>query len=256
MSMEQASAATQALPGSMGAGGVSIVIMAFNEAHTIGAFVREIAQTLQRTGRPHEIVIIDDGSTDATGAVIARLAAEMPGIRPIRHAVNQGLGGVYRTGFGAARGEWLSFFPADGQFPASIITQFLALSDDADMILGYVPAGARAWSARCLSWAERALYRLLFGPMPRFQGIFMCRRRMLDQLVLTSTGRGWAVVMELVIRAAHGGYRITSVLTNMEPRTNGASKVSNLRTVAANLRQVLALRRRLGRSWRRQGRDA
>src|SRR5262249_48668612 len=70
-----------------------------------------------------------------------------------------------------------------------------------------------SWLAKGLSLGERLLYRLLFGRFPRFQGIFMIRRRLLGELPLLSDGRGWGIVMELILRAARGPYALVRVPT-------------------------------------------
>lgn len=219
--------------------------MAYSEVASLEAAVRELHDALEHLGRPYELLIIDDGSTDGTGALADRMAAELAGVRVIHHGVNRGLGGVYRTGFSEARMPLLSFFPADGQFSPAILALFLPLIDDSDFVLGYLPAGRRALQGRLLSWAEQVLYRLLFGRLPRFQGILMFRREILTRIPLTATGRGWAVLIELIIRASRGGCRMRSVPIELRPRTSGASKVHNFRTIASNLQQVFALRRRL-----------
>jgi len=226
---------------------LSVVVMAYNEAGSLEAVVHEIHQTLEGLGRPYEVLIVDDGSSDGSAELADRLAETLPGVRVVHHPVNQGLGGVYRTGFAQARGDWITFFPADGQFPAAIIGQFAALMDRADMVLGYLlPERKRSLLGQALSALERLLYRLLFGPLPRFQGVLMFRRSLLDQFALKSSGRGWAVLMELIIRTNRGGYRVLSVPTAMRPRMSGRSKVNNPRTIWANLRQAIALRRDLG----------
>jgi len=219
--------------------------MAYNEVASLEGVAREIQAALLRIGRPHEIVIVDDGSRDGTGALADRLSLEVPGLRAVHHDPNQGLGGVYRTGFKQAHLELVTFFPADGQFSATIIEQFVPLSADCDFVLGYLPERARSPLARFLSGAERLLYRGLFGPLPRFQGILMFRRAVLDRLTLRSDGRGWAVLMELLIRASRAGLRMRSVPIELRPRSSGVSKVQNLRTIVSNLRQVLALRAQL-----------
>jgi dolichol-phosphate mannosyltransferase len=168
-------------------------------------------------------------------------------VRVIHHPENRGLGGVYRTGFEGARGDLVTFFPADGQFPAEIIASFHPLMSHYDLVLGYLPNRDGSLVARGLSAAEKVLYRVLFGPMPRFQGVFMLRRAVLASLSLETTGRGWGVVMEMVLRVSRGGHRVTSVATSLRARRSGRSKVNNPHTVLANLRQVVALRRRLGR---------
>jgi len=225
---------------------LSVVVMTYNEAGSLEAVVHEIHQTLEELGRPYEVLIVDDGSDDGSAELADRLAETLPGVRVVHHPVNQGLGGVYRTGFAQARGDWITFFPADGQFPAAIIGQFAPLMDRADMVLGYLPERKRSLLGQALSALERLLYRLLFGPLPRFQGVLMFRRSLLDQFALKSAGRGWAVLMELIIRTSRGGYRVLSVPTMMRPRMSGRSKVNNLRTIWANLRQAIALRRDLG----------
>ncbi len=73
----------------------------------------------------------------------------------------------------------------------------------------------------------------------------MIRRELLDGLELKSTGRGWAIILELIIRTMRGGYRVISVPTEMRPRMSGKSKVNNPRTILANLKQAFMLRRLL-----------
>jgi len=224
---------------------LTVVVMAYNEAATVEATVCEIATTLTNVEKAYEILIVDDGSSDGTSAIADDLATSMPSVRVIHHAPNAGLGGVYRTGFREARGELITFFPADGQFPASIIEQFVPLTQDVDMVLGYLPDRRSSLVAKGLSFIERALYRALFGYFPTFQGVLMFRRRLLRELPLLSEGRGWAVLMELIIRAGRGDYRLVSAPTTMRPRRSGTSKVNNLRTIMSNTRQMFALRRLL-----------
>jgi glycosyltransferase involved in cell wall biosynthesis len=225
--------------------GVSVVVMAFNEREGLAPVVGDIRETLLGLGRDWEIVIVDDGSSDGTGAVADGLAAEIPGVRVVHHEGNRGLGDVYRTGFKEARKDLLTFFPADGQFPSANIATFVPLMTDRDLVLGYLPVHGRGPLAAALSKTERALYRILFGPLPRFQGILMVRRALLGRLELESSGRGWAVIMELILRAQRAGCRIHSEPTSVRPRRAGLSKVQDLRTIWSNLRQVAALRRRL-----------
>jgi glycosyltransferase involved in cell wall biosynthesis len=226
---------------------LSVVVMAYDEAANLEAVVRELHGAIGALPGPRadEILIIDDGSRDGTGPLADWLAEELAGVRVIHHGVNRGLGGVYRTGFTEADRELVTFFPADGQFPATIIQSFYPLMQHHDLVLGYLPERASSPLAKGLSAAEKALYRLLFGPMPRYQGVFMVWRRVLQGLTLHTTGRGWGIVMEMVLRIFRGAYRVTSVPTTLRPRMSGQSKVNNLRTIWINLKQAVALRRTL-----------
>jgi glycosyltransferase involved in cell wall biosynthesis len=224
---------------------VTVVVMNWNEVGTLAATVAELKGTLSQLGRPWEILIVDDGSSDGSEALADRLAGEDPSVRVIHHPVNLGLGGVYRTGFKEARGEFVTFFPADGQFPASIVAQFRPEMEKVDVVLGYLPERRTDPMGRLLSWGERLLYRALLGPMPRFQGVLMFRRSLLQRFPLYSAGRGWAVLMEFIIRASRAGVPSASLPTTIRPRSVGTSKVNNLRTIASTLRQIMGLRQHL-----------
>jgi glycosyltransferase involved in cell wall biosynthesis len=224
---------------------LSVFLMAYNEAAAVEATASEITGELLGLGVPFEFIIIDDGSADATPVKADHIASSVANTRVIHHAVNMGLGGVYRTGFSEAKGEFVTFFPADGQFPAWIIGGFLELIQDSDMVLGYIPGRKSSAAAKMLSALEKALYGVLFGRLPRFQGILMFRRSLLDEFKLVSSGRGWAVLMELIIRTKRAGKRIKCAPTSMRQRSSGASKVNNLPTIFANLGQVISLRRYL-----------
>jgi dolichol-phosphate mannosyltransferase len=221
---------------------ISVVLMAFNEAASLAAVTTEIHGELARLGTGHELLIINDGSSDGTGKIADEMAAALPGVRVRHHDTNLGLGAVYRTGFAQSRGDLVTFFPADGQFSASIIGRYLAAIDDVDIILGTLPERGGPIAGRLLSLAERMLLRMLFGRFPRFQGILMFRRTLLDGARLVSKGRGWTVLMEFILRQARAGARIKNIPITIRPRTGGGSKVNNLRSVVSNLRQVLALR--------------
>jgi glycosyltransferase involved in cell wall biosynthesis len=229
---------TAAVPGPR----LSVVVMAWNEAASLASVARELDDELRRLGESYEILVIDDGSTDGTSAIADQLAASLPALRVHHHGDNRGLGGVYRTGFAETRGQLLTFFPADGQFPASILASYLPAMADADLILGVLPERDDGRLAQLLSFAERALLRALFGHFPRFQGILMFRTDLLQGTRLVSRGRGWTVLMEFILRQARAGARIKNMPITIRPRASGTSKVNNLRSIASNLRQVLELR--------------
>ncbi len=224
---------------------ISIVVMAFNEVENLEAAVAEIAGALERVPGLHEIVLIDDGSSDGTGALADALASRYPRLRVVHHPENLGLGGAYRSGFVAARGRFVMFFPADGQFPPRFIAPFRRRAEQVDMVLGYRPGRRESWVGEILSVGERVLYFLLLGPMPRFHGLVMFRRSLLETIPLESRGRGWAVMMELILKTHRGGYRVEHLPIDIRPRARGASKVNNLPTIWANLRQMVALRNAL-----------
>jgi dolichol-phosphate mannosyltransferase len=232
---------------------ISLIVMAYNEAGAVAGVLREIDAVLAPSELTYEVLVVDDGSDDGTGAIADEVAASLPSTRVFHHDANRGIGEVYRTGFGAAAGECITFLPADGQFPAAIVTQFAPLMADADLVAGYFTDIRRSVPARVLSSCERLLYWVMFGNLPRFKGVMMFRRSLLGDLGIEPHGRGWGVLMEILVKARRSGMRIKSVPTPLRARESGHSKVNNLRSVYANLTQAIELRRSLG-SPRREAR--
>ena len=93
---------------------ICVAIMCYNEAASLERVVGEIRAELQRLGVDHEVVIIDDGSTDGSREIADRLAREVPEVRVVHHPVNLGLGAVYREAFRCGTKELATAFPADG----------------------------------------------------------------------------------------------------------------------------------------------
>jgi len=221
---------------------ISAIVMTYNEVKSLDATASELSMSLAGLGCSYEIIIVDDGSSDGSASLADSLAKSIKGVRVIRHNSNKGLGGVYSTGFNNAKGDLVTFFPADGQFPADIIKQFVSSIKNTDMVLGYLPNRKSSLIAKVLSLSEKILYCLLFGPLPKFQGVMMFRRQLLEKIQLKSKGRSWAVLMELIIRTKRNGYKIISVPTQFRSRASGVSKVNNLSTVWENLTAVISLR--------------
>jgi glycosyltransferase involved in cell wall biosynthesis len=217
--------------------------MAYNEESTIREVYQEVQNSLRDIGGKNEIIVVDDGSSDGTKEAISMMIEDSINDRAISYSSNRGLGSVYRTGFDEAKGKFVTFFPADGQFPASEIKDFYKLNLGADLVLGYLPQLKRSVVSIILSKIERLMYKFLLGPMPRFQGLFMFRREILERFELVSEGRGWGVVMEFIIRVSRNGGVIKSLPGTTYPRKVGKSKVNNLETMWSNLKQIFYLRK-------------
>jgi dolichol-phosphate mannosyltransferase len=224
---------------------LTVAILAYNEESNLRWVIDEMVGELASIAEPWEIMIIDDGSTDGTGRLADDLAREDARVRVVHHGVNRGLGGAYRTGFDEAKGTFLIFYPADGQFAPDIIPRFYRQMGELDMLLGYLPNFKRPPFARVASIAEKVLYRLLIGKMPRFQGVLMFRTALLKDIPLELSGRGWGILLEFIFRVFNGPYRVRSTPTDMRARRSGESKVMNANTIRANLEQLFALRRSL-----------
>jgi glycosyltransferase involved in cell wall biosynthesis len=116
--------------------GISVILTSCNDAATLEADVLAVTQTLERIGRSHEIIIVDDGSTDATAEIAERLAAANRRVHLIRHDPPRGCGAALRSGVAVAKHPLVWQFDGGGQFDAADIEKLLAQIDRADIVCG------------------------------------------------------------------------------------------------------------------------
>ena len=117
---------------------VSVLVPAKDEAENLPEFVAQAAAALGAAPFSAELVVVDDGSADATPQVLTELAARYRFLRWRRHRTRQGIADALRTAGEAARGDVLVFYPADLQYLPSEIPSLVApiLAGEADLVTG------------------------------------------------------------------------------------------------------------------------
>lgn len=228
--------------------GLSVIVPAYNEGPNIDPVVREIVDTI--ASEPwvgaYEIVLVDDGSTDDSGAVIDRLGREFPQVRPFHHDVNRGLGAALTTGFRASRGAAVGFITADGEIGIDQLLRLYREFGDYDLLQSGRERTVGA-ERRILTWGVDVMMRLILGFWhDGAVGIYLVRGEVVRRVPLHS-GTGLAN-LEVVLYCQHHGLKIgKSGVTRARPRLSGQSKVTNLPTIARTLWEMWKLRRRIGR---------
>jgi glycosyltransferase involved in cell wall biosynthesis len=124
---------------------LSVVIPAYNEAGVVAEVVQSVIQCLTDAEIPHEVIVVDDGSTDGTSEAAARTTA-----RVIRHRSNRGYGASLKTGIHAARYRAICITDADGTYPVSQIPALYQAFASADMVVG-----ARTGASVAIPWIRR-----------------------------------------------------------------------------------------------------
>src|SRR5829696_10101931 len=118
--------------------GLSIFFPAYNDSGTIASMVIRAVQAASELTPDYEVIVVNDGSADATPQIVDELARTYPQVRAVHHPKNRGYGGALRTGFATARKELIAYTDGDAQYdPAEIELLWNRLTDDADMVNGY-----------------------------------------------------------------------------------------------------------------------
>lgn len=114
---------------------VSVIIPCFNEESAIESSIVAISAAVAGIDK-HEIIVVDDGSTDASAAVLAGLLPRFPMLRIITHEQNRGYGAALKTGIRRAHGELIAITDADGTYPNERLAELIGLCRDRDMVVG------------------------------------------------------------------------------------------------------------------------
>jgi len=227
----------------------SVVIPAFNEAARLPRYLDEVVSYLHARGEAWEVVVVDDGSTDETAAVVRAAAQRRPEVRLIRLEPNGGKGAAVRAGMTAARGTLRLFADADGATPIAELKRLeAALAAGADVAIGsrvLAAPGVVVRAQRHRVVAGRIFNRLTgwFG-LPGIEdsqcGFKAFTAAAAADLFPRLQTRGYGFDVELLLRARARGWRVVEVAVNWEDQRG--SKVSVLRNGPGMLWQVMVAR--------------
>jgi dolichyl-phosphate beta-glucosyltransferase len=203
----------------------SIIIPAYNEAARILPYLRRIVEYMRGRGGPFEVLVVDDGSIDATSSIVSDLATSVPEIRLLRIPDRRGKGAAVRRGMQAAAGQLQLFADADGATPIEELPRLeQAIEQGADLAIG-----SRALASRLPEFSVHArLYRTVLGSLFNMAvrqggiqniadtqcGFKLFRRSVAQDLFSVATIDGYGLDLELLYVAQGRRYRVAEVPIN------------------------------------------
>jgi glycosyltransferase involved in cell wall biosynthesis len=226
---------------------LSIVLPAYNEQANIAQAVQRASEVATRYCAEHEIVVVDDGSSDATAAIVRELASQDATVRLVQHEHNQGYGGALKSGFLAASLDLVFFTDSDNQFDLDEIGPFLNLIDSVDVVAGYRIKRSdplvRRVNAKAWNYLVRAMF---YVPVRDIDCAFkLFRRDVFDGLELESVGA--MVNTELMVKLGRSGYRVVELGVSHYPRVAGTPRGASLRVIGHAFAELSRMHGRLAR---------
>ncbi len=226
-------------------GMVSLVVPAYNEEKRLGANLPRMLKYFEDLGRPFELVVVDDGSTDATAQIVEDASRSCAGIRLLRHEKNMGKGHAVRTGMLEAAGDYVIFTDADLSTPIDTADEFLKyLSNGSDVVVGNRRMRESNLETR-QPWHREFLGRI-FTRMTRFLlrspvsdqtcGFKGFKRRAAAEVFGRQRVFDWAFDAEILYIAARRGFRVKQL-----PVTWRDEPGSKVRVIAACARSFFSL---------------
>lgn len=205
--------------------GISIVLPAYNEEDNIATAITRCLAVLEQMGRPHEVIVVNDGSKDQTLARSRELAERHPQVRVIDFERNRGYGVALSAGFQSAKYSFVFYTDSDNQFDVSELKYLLPIIDSYDLVVGFRIYRYDLPLRLFLSWGYNMLIRLLFRI--RLHDVDcsfkLMRREIFDVIQLEA--RDFFIDTEIVLKANRLGFRINEVGVRHYPRMAGHTTV-------------------------------
>ena len=227
---------------------LSVILPAHNEEQVIADTVSSVCATLAGWTQDFEVIVVNDGSIDNTGAILTGLAELEPRLRIITHPVNQGYGAALVSGFESVSKDLAFFMDSDGQFEIQDLADFFPYLAEYDAVLGYRIQRQDTWLRKLNAWGWKQVVRLVLGVRVRdLDCAFKLYRAEFLQRHHFET-RGAMINAEMVYKFIHDGYTFKEVGVHHLPRKAGQATGANLKVVLRAFRELLIY----ARKWRRE----
>lgn len=222
-------------------GTMSVIFPAFNEEGNIRRTVETIVKVLHKIALRWEIIVVDDGSSDATALICDDLKARYAEVEVIRHCQNRGYGAALKSGIMAAQYDLIFFSDSDGQFDLRELQQLICWSGDYDIVAGYRAKRHDPLHRRINALGWNVLVRLVLGIKIRdIDCAFkLFRRAVFDQVQIRCVGA--MVNTEILAQATRLGMRIHQVKVNHFPRRYGKQSGANVHVIIKAFRELCRL---------------
>jgi glycosyltransferase involved in cell wall biosynthesis len=210
--------------------GLTVVVPAWNEAKRLTTTVEEIIVAARRQLSAFEVIIVNDGSTDETGAVAEELAKRFPSVSVIHHSHNLGVGAAYYSGLSQAHFPYLTLVPGDNAFHLSGLEAVFALVGKVPMVVTYrANPQARTPLRRVLSRCCTAAMRIVSGqPIRDAHSLYVFPVAEARQ-IRRNVGYGYHI--ETLSTLLRGGVEYSEIPVRLNPRPDCSSKVMRFRVL-------------------------
>jgi glycosyltransferase involved in cell wall biosynthesis len=226
---------------------LSVFFPAYNDAPSLPVLIAKTFTVLERHVADYEVIVVNDGSYDDTAKVLESLQQRYgPRLRVVTHLQNRGYGGALRSGFAAARKDFVFYTDGDGQYDVGELPLLLALASPVTgLVNGYKlerhdPAH-RVWIGKAYNFCARLLFRIRIRDIDCDYRLI--RRSLLEKIHLTSTSG--TICVELVRKLELSGCGVAEVGVRHYPRLHGRSQFFRVKSLAVTFLQLLRLWLRL-----------
>ncbi len=221
--------------------GLSVFLPSHNEEGNVERVVGAYLAELPRVTDDYEVIVVDDGSRDRTGAIADRLADSDPHVKVVHHPVNRGYGGAVISGIRAASKPYVLLCDGDGQFDPADLERMTPFVPEYDVVAGRRARRADPLIRRINGMAWSELVRVLLGiTISDIDcGFKLFKREKLEGMILRAHGA--MISTELMARLAGRGAKVKEVDVQHLPRLTGEQSGASLKVVMRAFKELITL---------------
>lgn len=222
--------------------GLSVFFPAYNDCGTIASMVIRAVQAASALTPDYEVIIVNDGSGDATAQIADELARTYPNVRVVHHAKNCGYGGALQTGFRSATKDLIFYTDGDAQYdPGELSELWSRMTPDADLVNGYKISRSDPLHRIVVGRIYHHVVSTLFGLTVRDVDcdFRLMRRSIFERIQLEKTSG--VICLEMMKKIHDAGFRIVEVPVHHYHRAFGKSQFFNGRRIVKTAIDVMRL---------------
>ena len=207
---------------------LSVFFPAYNDSGTIASMVIRAVSAASALTPDYEVIVVNDGSEDATAAIADELARTYPHVRVIHHAGNRGYGGALQTGIRSATKDLIFYTDGDAQYdPAELSLLWAQMTEQTDLVNGYKISRSDPLHRIVIGRLYHHIVSILFGLKLRDVDcdFRLMRRSMFERVTLRQTSG--VICLEMMKKIQDAGFHVVEVPVHHYHRAFGKSQFFN-----------------------------
>ena len=220
---------------------ISLMFPLYKDRSTVKKMIFRSLKVLKKTKKKFEIIIVDDGCPEKSGAYAKTISKNIPQVKVLFHKKNKGYGSAIKTGLRNCKGQWIFQTDGDAEYNVNDLKKLLKTSTNSDLVITYRIKKKYKTSRIIISWIYNSLLRTLF--CTEFKDIStgsrLISKKLLKKVKLFSNSPFLGA--ELAIKAKYNGFRIKEVGIHTYPRTFGAGSSVSAKNIILTIKDMIKL---------------
>lgn len=224
---------------------ISLFFPVYNDESTVRIVAHRALELLEEVAACYEVIIVNDGSPDASGEIADQLAEEHEAISVVHHPENRGYGAAMKTGIAASQYEIICMIDGDNEYDVFDLKKMLAVRDYYMLIIAFRYRKLYSTKRIFISFVYNAVLRIVFKSPFRdiSTGIRLIKREVLNDLELSSNSP--FIGAELTIKSMLRGFPVGEVGIQTFPRDFGQGSATSFKNIVATIRDIWRIRKEI-----------